>query len=254
MIPDIQFMQDSFRRFNAEIFGGELPVPAFLLSNGRSFQGKCIFTRRGNTVCNPKIRLSICFDLPLREWEDVMIHEMLHLRIALIPECKETPHGPTFMRMMREINSKFGRNLSVSYREPAASSSQSSSSSSQSSSASEGIADGPIRRHYICLGVTPGGRPVVFRAAASRMFKVWDVQERFPDIKSRIWIGSLDPRLERIPKALEPRFYFLPDVNEWKDILSSAFALYRRGSTIGPGTRATLTDWLKEYCPALLPD
>ena len=40
MIGTLEFLRESFNRFNSEIFGNNLPVPILKISNARTFLGK----------------------------------------------------------------------------------------------------------------------------------------------------------------------------------------------------------------------
>lgn len=83
MIPDLNFSKEAFNRFNVMIFGSMLPIPRFTLTKARTFRGKLRYTHGvGRRAAGDlEIRLSLSFDLPREEWEDVMIHEMIHLFI-----------------------------------------------------------------------------------------------------------------------------------------------------------------------------
>ena len=122
MIPDIEFIQKSFDRFNALCFEGALPPVALKLSRARTFIGKLTYTGKrdlfGNVVPQEDfcIRINTCYDLPENELEDVIIHEMIHYYIIRNRIHDTSAHGKVFRRIMKTINSKYGRNISVSYR------------------------------------------------------------------------------------------------------------------------------------------
>lgn len=116
------FLDEKFRLFNKTIFGNRLPKPFIELSHARSFIGKCIYTidkrslwtNKRNGICT--LRFSTSFDFPERDLEDVIIHEMIHYHIAYEGLKDSSPHGHIFLKMMEDINDKYGRNISVRTR------------------------------------------------------------------------------------------------------------------------------------------
>ena len=62
------------------------------------------------------MRISLDFDLPQEEWEDVVIHEMIHLHIAHHDIKDSSSHGPKFRAMMADINRRHGRRICVTAR------------------------------------------------------------------------------------------------------------------------------------------
>ena len=121
MVPDIPFIQARFDRFNELIFSGKLPKIPVALSNAASYVGLCTFkTRRrlfGRTEhYDFKLRFSKRFDLPENEVEDTVIHEMIHYYIRLNNIKDTSAHGKVFRQMMEQINSTYGRHITVSHR------------------------------------------------------------------------------------------------------------------------------------------
>ncbi len=247
-------MSEGFRRFRDTIFRCPLPEPKFALTRAATFRGKFVYRRVGDRILSPEIRLSLNFNLPRREWEDVLIHEMIHYVIAL-QGVRETSHGPTFRRMMADINSRFGRNIAISHRaeNPAAGGpSAPSSSPSPSMPKPWQPGDGTIpRRNYICVACLADGRLGLFRAAATRLFKVWDLMKGFPQVKQWRWIGSMEPAFARIPKSLNGALYILPDYKPWLPVLLTGTTLERSGREIRPVPEAAedLPDWLSRNFP-----
>lgn len=125
MIPTCDYVQRRFDEFNAQCFGGELrPIPV-RLSRARSFLGQIAYRRerrlfRRDRFADFTLRISTHFDLPEDVLDDVILHEMIHYSI-LSRQIKDTSaHGRLFRSMMNDINSRFGRHITVSYRRTAA--------------------------------------------------------------------------------------------------------------------------------------
>lgn len=240
MIPDLKFMRESFDSFRASIFGCPMPAPKFELTRAATFRGKFISRRVRGRLTEATIRLSLNFDLPHREWEDVMIHEMIHYLIAL-KGIQETPHGPTFRRMMSEINEKHGRDIRISHRAPA----------SEKRNTVLPSPDMPVRRHYVCVARLADGRMGLFRAAASRLFRVWDLMKEYPEVTDWRWIGSVDRAFNAIPKSLNGALYVVKDYSQWLGPLRLSVGLFRNLDRIMPLSHASddLPDWLDANFP-----
>ena len=89
MTANEEFVKDTFVRFNAELFRSELPMPRIRLSRASSFLGMLQYKvhRRGfgrkHTYSDYALIFSTLYDLLQSEWEDVVIHEMIHYMLML---------------------------------------------------------------------------------------------------------------------------------------------------------------------------
>lgn len=124
MIPTIAFVQQKFHEFNVQMFDGKLILPPIQLSRARTFVAQCAAKKRrtlfrGTKLYDFRLKFSVCFDLPEREWEDTIIHEMIHYYIGVNGLKDTSPHGMLFRQMMTDINQRYGRNLSISHRSTA---------------------------------------------------------------------------------------------------------------------------------------
>lgn len=121
MKATIEFVEKKFDEFNRQIFGGKLPKIPVVLSDAKTFLGQCVCrTRRMPNgrmeKYDFKLRINTRLDLPEREVEDILIHEMIHYYIGYHQLKDTSAHGQIFRQMMNEINTKLGRNLTVSHR------------------------------------------------------------------------------------------------------------------------------------------
>lgn len=199
MIPDICFIQTCFERFNSQIFGGSLPLTPLKLTKASSFFGKLHYRRHRNifgkeTKSDFEIRISTSFDLPEREWEDVIIHEMLHYYIDLNGIRDSSAHGPVFRSMMQEINEKYGRRLTVSKRTSA---------------------PRPRRRRsgktIFCLSILSDGSRGITICSPARVSYMKRYLPRYYDIRQMQWFCMESSVLDRYPKSIKPRIYRLRD-------------------------------------------
>ncbi len=121
MIADVAYVKRKFREFNRQMFAGQLPEIPVYLSDAKTFLGKCCFKKRalpgGRTeYYDFSLRINTRVDLPEREIEDTIIHEMIHYFIAYKNLKDTSAHGVLFLQIMNGINERFGRHLTVSYK------------------------------------------------------------------------------------------------------------------------------------------
>lgn len=121
MKPTTDYIARKFQEFNAQMFGGKLTMPPIQLSKARTFVGQCAAKKRrtllhGMQLFDFRLKFSIYFDLPEEEWEDTIIHEMIHYYIGVNGLKDTSAHGKIFRQMMETINQKFKRKLTISHR------------------------------------------------------------------------------------------------------------------------------------------
>lgn len=111
MKPTVNYLQERFAHFNQRIFAGRLPDVPITLCAVSSF-----VAQYRNNAGRHLLRFSTAFDLPERELEDTVIHEMIHYFIAYNGLRDRSPHGPLFKALMQSINETHGRNITISRR------------------------------------------------------------------------------------------------------------------------------------------
>ncbi|MCR5326677.1 MAG: SprT-like domain-containing protein [Bacteroidales bacterium] len=117
----VPYIEARFDEFNRTIFGDKLPKIPIALSNAASYVGLCTFKTRRRPFRAPeyygfKLRISTRFDLPEAELEDTVIHEMIHYYIRLNGIKDTSAHGKVFRQIMDEINTRYGRHITISHR------------------------------------------------------------------------------------------------------------------------------------------
>lgn len=121
MIATIPYIEQKFEEFNQLMFASKLPKIPVVLSDAKTFLGKCVWRKKvgddGKEVFYDfKLRINTRIDLPENEIEDTLIHEMIHYFIALNKLEDTSSHGPLFVHIMNNINEKFGRNITISFK------------------------------------------------------------------------------------------------------------------------------------------
>lgn len=118
MTLTIDLLRTWFKQFNADYFGDELPVPRLALSKARTRLGTMSCKRRLR-VCVVEysdftIRISTYYDCTEREYQETLLHEMIHYYITYKRIRDKSSHGPVFRRMMERLNSQYGWHITVS--------------------------------------------------------------------------------------------------------------------------------------------
>jgi len=113
MTPTLELIAEKFDRLNNLCFGGQLPRPAIKLSRAKTFVGMMTYKRDRSDFC---LRISTMFDLEEEELEDVILHEMIHYHIAYRRLHDTSSHGKLFRHYMNDLNSRFGRHITISHR------------------------------------------------------------------------------------------------------------------------------------------
>lgn len=118
MTLTVDLLRQWFLQFNSAYFGGALPVPAFGLSRARTRLGsmtcRCERTLFHRRCYDFTIRVSTFYDSTERDYQTVLLHEMIHYCIAYKGIRDTSAHGSEFLRMMHQLNSVHGWNISVS--------------------------------------------------------------------------------------------------------------------------------------------
>ncbi|MBR1401362.1 MAG: SprT-like domain-containing protein [Prevotella sp.] len=113
----VDWIESHFCQFNREYFGGELPLPKFSVCNARTrlgalrFKWKAVrtgfFSSSVKRQCyDYEIRISNYYDIPEREYQNTLLHEMIHYYIAVKNLRDTSVHGTTFRRLMNQLNAK----------------------------------------------------------------------------------------------------------------------------------------------------
>ena len=121
MKATVPYIEKKFEEFNRQMFGGKLSKIPVELSDAKTCLGQCVFKKRRKPIGKTelydfRLRINTRVDLPEREIEDTIIHEMIHYYIGYNKLEDASAHGPLFLSIMNEINRKFGRNLTVSHK------------------------------------------------------------------------------------------------------------------------------------------
>lgn len=214
-----KFVQDCFDRFNALIFKDELmPLPIVISSSARVL-GAITFKRhrtflKDERYSDFKLRISCRFDFPSHVIEDIIIHELIHYHI-LSHQLKDTsPHGVMFTAMMKDINRKFGRNVTKRHL----------------ISETESNSDLLRRLSPVCVVVTNCSEILVMTPPLSRVQEFWNLYPSESIVRHQ-WMVTDDPFFNRFPKSRSMKFYRL-SADELSNHLSDARLLVKNSRGI----------------------
>lgn len=105
---DIDWLRRNFGTFNSHYFDGLLPVPHFHVGHSRTQLGSLSYKRRSrwgrSTLYDFTLTLSNYYDQTELQFQSVLLHEMIHLSIAVSGVRDTSPHGVVFRGMMERLN------------------------------------------------------------------------------------------------------------------------------------------------------
>ena len=110
-------MEEWFKRFDQEYFGGKLPLPELGLTRAKTRLGQLAFKRSsrwGRTkLYDFKLSMSTYYDMTDKQAKSVLLHEMIHYIIGYTGLKDTAPHGVVFRGMMDNLNRKHGWDIRV---------------------------------------------------------------------------------------------------------------------------------------------
>ena len=105
---DTLWMKTNFMRFNTQYFDGVLPLPRLRAGRSRTQLGTMSCKRKtswGRTkLYDFTISLSNYYNQTEHQFQSVLLHEMIHLSIAVSGVKDTSPHGVVFRGMMQRLN------------------------------------------------------------------------------------------------------------------------------------------------------
>lgn len=117
MIVTIDWMEEWFKHFDQEYFGGKLPLPELSLTRAKTRLGQLAFKRAsrwGRTkLYDFKLSMSTYYDMTEQQAKSVLLHEMIHYIIGYTGLKDTAPHGVVFRGMMDNLNRKYGWDIRV---------------------------------------------------------------------------------------------------------------------------------------------
>ena len=194
MRATLEFLEDRFDRFNRDVFLGELPRPVMHICSARSFMGQFKVEGNGGSLRKKEVchlTLSDRYKLEERVLEDIVIHEMIHFFIHYKRIKDSSSHGIQFRTLMNGINSRFGRNITVSHR----------------CSKEEMESDDAKAHSIVCLCTMTDGRKLVCRVSQSKVFDIHRAFLEWDKVVREEWYWVYGSYFNRYRRVLTPRLF-----------------------------------------------
>ena len=160
---------------NTLYFEGKLPTPIFGTYKFNRVWGSV--KTRHDLDSNGKVinfqswlRMNSRWDINEDKMIDVVLHEMIHIYIVYngIPVTQPDGHGEEYIKVMNEINEKYGRNVKVN----------------KEIDIEELNTDNLRRGHYICMVEMKDARSGFYPLPPNRVPKLRQTMEKFDQVKS----------------------------------------------------------------------
>ena len=115
MTLTISYISEKFEKYNNLYFNGSLKTPKFKISNSKRALGTLCISRRlnfyGGYTKEHTISISKYYDRTEKQYDNTLIHEMIHLYISQNDIIDNGSHGRHFKAECARIN-KYGWDLS----------------------------------------------------------------------------------------------------------------------------------------------
>lgn len=115
MVANFSNMLDAFCLYNEKYFDGKLPIPMFDLLHSFRTCGyfNCDYKQGwfSRTLYNFRISMTDYYDFTPKQFEDILVHEMIHYYLAYFGIDKSLSHGREFKKMAKRLNQAYGLNI-----------------------------------------------------------------------------------------------------------------------------------------------
>ena len=115
MVANLDNMLIAFDDCNMKYFEGKLPIPMFDLLHSFRTCGyfhcdyeQVWFSKRLYNFC---ISMTDYYDFTPKQFEDILVHEMIHYYLAYFGIDKRCKHGRKFKEMAERLNRTYGLNV-----------------------------------------------------------------------------------------------------------------------------------------------
>lgn len=115
MVANFDNMLDAFYLCNEKYFEGQLPIPMFDLLH--SFRTCGYFRCEYEQVWFSKKLFNFCilmtdyYDFTPKQFEDILVHEMIHYYLAYFGLDKSCSHGREFKKLAKRLNETYDLNI-----------------------------------------------------------------------------------------------------------------------------------------------
>ena len=191
-----QYVEEKFAYYNKLCFGGKLPAVPVSISRAKCFVGKLKFQAR-NTFWGKleyfdfKMCINSRYDYPEEVIDDTIIHEMIHLYILYNKIQDTAPHGLVFRKIMKAINEKYSRNITITHKNTDA----------------EINSDSKKRFNFICISHMKDGSWCITVCSGPKIFEINEWFKGYHMIREIKWYHSTDVFFNKYPASRTPKLY-----------------------------------------------
>ncbi len=194
MIVTIEYLREQFAAFNKLCFGSALVEPKLRVGSARKMLGNVRYKREktflgGTRYKDITLSISNFYDLPREELDDVILHEMIHLYIICTHKKDSSTHGALFREIMRDINQRYGRHVSISHRGR--------------------LAQSPRKKVQRIVAITQlkDGRYCVTRPSTTRIFYTNQALLRLNEVRHVAWFATSNTYFDTFPRSIRLKLY-----------------------------------------------
>lgn len=197
MKANLQFLSDSFVRFNKMLFKEPLPTPQMHISSAKSFMGQFRAEKNGfaGKSVTYHLTLSNRYDIPEEELEDIVIHEMIHFYICHSKVRDTSSHGEAFRHIMNVINKRFNRHITVSHR----------------CTPQQLDSDKNLAHSIVCLCSMTDGRQLFCKVAQSKVFEIHRAFCDWDKVTHQEWYWVFGSYFNRFRRVQTPKLFQIDD-------------------------------------------
>ena len=100
--------------YNKDYFNGTLAIPKVKVNNSYKHIGRFYYSyNRESRTMEPTIEMSRCYDFTDDQFQDILVHEMIHYYLAYYGIDRKVKHGQDFLNMANFLNQNYGLNIVV---------------------------------------------------------------------------------------------------------------------------------------------
>ena len=190
------YVEEKFAHYNHLCFGGKLPTVTVSISRAKCFVGKLKYKIKRRLFGSIEYYdFGMCinnrFDYPQEVIDDTIIHEMIHLYI-LHNKIKDTaPHGEVFRKIMKVINERFDRHITITHKNTDA----------------EINSDSKKRFNFVCVSQMKDGSWCITVCYGPKIFEINNWLKEYPMIREIKWYNSTDVFFNKYPVSRTPKLY-----------------------------------------------
>jgi len=224
MKATVEYVEKKFDEFNQLCFNGSLPRVKVAMSDARTFLGKytwrCRHDAQGSEIhYDRQLRVNTRLDMEESLLEDVILHEMIHYYIEWNQLHDTSAHGPIFRRIMDEINTRYGRHITVTHK--------------GTSEQHEQLQDNRLRWHVVAIVRFDDGKVglKVLPRIAQHIVRYYEAFVHYQGVTQVLFFLTNNPYFNRYPTSSVLRAHWV-DGPEVEKQLSGAKVVECDGQTV----------------------